>query len=300
MTQLVIDPALLNRLKGIELRSRFLVRGMYNNRHRTRDFGSSTEFVEHREYRRGDEIRNIDWRAYARTGRFYVKLHEMEANMRVTFMLDTSASMRVAASPGLPTKLELGATIVGALARMVQGQQDSGGLFCLGDKIELHMPERQGMHHLNEMYQHLTNPPGKGGGNFGELVGHAARRLKARGMVFVISDALDSPDALLDALKVMRVRDLDVTLIHLMDRKEMDFPFDQMTEFRHPESGARLIGDPAALRKKYLERLGAHLERVEAVCQKAHAGYLRLVNDDDLVKLLSVHFIRRMLGGGTH
>src|SRR6516162_38990 len=94
-TPLSIDPAVLQRLKGIELRSRFLVRGLYSSRHRTADHGSSTEFIEHREYRRGDELRSIDWRVMARTDRLYVKVHEMESNMRVHLVVDTSASMRV-------------------------------------------------------------------------------------------------------------------------------------------------------------------------------------------------------------
>src|SRR4051794_38803823 len=93
--RLEIDPALMQRIKGIELKSRFLVRGLYSSRHRTADHGSSTEFVEHREYRRGDELRSIDWRVMARTNRLYVKVHEMESNMRVHLVVDTSASMRV-------------------------------------------------------------------------------------------------------------------------------------------------------------------------------------------------------------
>src|SRR5207247_5849242 len=100
-----IDPALLERLKGIELRSRFLVRGLYSNRHRTAQHGASTEFIEHRQYRRGDELRSIDWRVLARTDRLYVKVHEMESNMCVHLVVDTSASMRVPPPAGLPSRL---------------------------------------------------------------------------------------------------------------------------------------------------------------------------------------------------
>src|SRR5204863_7302548 len=111
-------------------------RGLYSSRHRTKDRGSSTEFIEHREYRWGDEIRTIDWRVLARTDRLYVKVHEMEANMRVHLVLDTSASMRVPPPAGLPGKLELASTIAGAIAVLAEGQQDSVGLLCVGDRIE--------------------------------------------------------------------------------------------------------------------------------------------------------------------
>src|SRR3954447_5323638 len=124
---LQIDPAILQRLKGIELQSRFLVRGLYSSRHRTSDHGASTEFIEHREYRRGDELRRIDWRVMARTDRLFVKVHEMESNLRVHLVVDSSASMRVPPPAGLPGKLNLACVIAGAIATLAEGQQDSIG-----------------------------------------------------------------------------------------------------------------------------------------------------------------------------
>lgn len=296
--QLTIDPRLLERLKGIELKSRFLVQGLYANRHRTSQHGASTEFVEHRQYRWGDELRTIDWRVLARTDRPYVKVHEMESNMRVHFLLDTSASMRVPPPAGLPSKLELASVIAGAVAMMVDVQQDAVGLLCLGNRIEEHIPARQGKAHLALLYQHLTNPVGDGGGRFGRLVREAGARLGRRGMLVLLTDALDDPDELFDALKVLRVRQQDVTVIQVLDHNEVAFPFDRMTEFRHPETGARLVGDPASLRAKYHARLDEHLEKVAAYCRQAQADYLRLTNDDDLIKLLALHFIRRLARGG--
>ena len=297
-TQFQVDPTLLQRLKGIELKSRFLVRGLYSNRHRTGDRGLSTEFVEHREYRRGDELRTIDWRVMARTDRFYVKVHEMESNMRVHLVLDTSASMRVPPPPGALSKLELGAAIAGALAMLVETQQDAVGLLCVGDKVDEYIPAKQGKAHLSLIYQHLGNPPGKGGGRFGELVHETSGRLGKRGLVFLITDALDDPEQLLRAMQGLRVREQDVTLLQVLDHNEVDFPFDRMTEFRHPETGLRIVGDPAALRAKYQSRLQAHLDKVESYCKKSQADYLRLTNRDDLTKLLSLHFVRRMALGG--
>src|SRR5205823_11502191 len=167
---LEIAPRLLERLKGIELKSRFLVRGLYVSRHRTADHGSSTEFIEHRDYRRGDELRRIDWRVLARTDRLSVKVHEMESTMRVQLLVDTSASMRVPPPAGLPGKLDLACIIAGAIALMVQGQQDCVGLMFLGDRIEEDIPAKQGAAHLALIHQHLANPTGGGGGRFGELV----------------------------------------------------------------------------------------------------------------------------------
>ena len=290
-----IDPKLLDRLKGVELKSRFLVRGLYNSRHRTGDRGSSTEFIEHREYRWGDEIRSIAWRILGRTDRMYVKVHEMEANMRVHLVLDSSASMRVPPPAGLPGKLDLAAVVAGALAILAEGQQDSVGLLCLGDRIEQAIPARQGKAHLRLLLEHLAAPRGQGGGRFGELVFQSGAHLGTRAMVLLLTDALDDPESLLRAMKHLRARQHDVGLVQILDRNEIEFPFDRLAEFRHPESGARLIGDPALLRSNYLRRLQAHLDRVQACCRKAQADYLLLDNAADLGRLLAMHLVRRAM-----
>lgn len=295
---LAIDPALLQRLQGVELKSRFLVRGLYASRHRTADHGSSTEFIEHRDYRIGDELRRVDWRVLARTDRLFVKIHEMESTMKVHLLIDSSASMRVPAAAGLPGKLELACVIAGAITFLAEGQQDSIGLAFLGDRIEEFIPARQGVAHRTLLFEHLARPKGDGGGRFGDLVLEASQRLGRRGMAFLLTDALDDPDRLSAALRSLRVREQDATVIQILDRNELDFPFDRMTEFRHPESGARLVGDPASLRDGYLQRLREHLDRVADVCKKAQADFLFLDNACDLTKLLSLHFLRRHLQTG--
>ncbi|MEI6148699.1 MAG: DUF58 domain-containing protein [bacterium] len=294
---LTLDPRLLQQLKGLELKSRFLVRGFYENRHRTRDFGASNEFIEHRDYQKGDEIRRIDWRVFARTNRLYVKRFEMEANMRVHFILDTSDSMRVPAEGGRPTKLDLAATITGAVAMMAAAQQDSVGLFCIGDKLEEAIPARQGMRHLALLYQHLGAPRGQGGGSFGEVAWEVMQRIGRRGVAFVLTDALDPLEPIFETLKGLMVREQDVTLIQVLDETELTFPFDKMTEFRHPESKRRIMGDPLALRARYLERLGAHQTRISEFCRQHGVDYLRVHNGDDLISLLSSHFVQRLLAG---
>ncbi|OPZ24430.1 MAG: hypothetical protein BWZ02_02845 [Lentisphaerae bacterium ADurb.BinA184] len=293
---LTLDPRLLNRLRGIELRSRYLVEGLYNNRHRTRSFGSSSEFIEFRQYRWGDEIRHIDWRVYGRTDRHYVRLHEMESIMRVSLLLDTSDSMRVPPTDSLPGKLDLAAVIAGAVAMMATTHQDSVGLATLGDRIEEHIPCRQGVHHLQLLFQHLARPRGKGGGNFGELLGQAAPRLRRRGVVFVLTDALDDLEPLFNGLRQLRVREHDVTLVQVLDRAEVTFPFSQMTEFRHPESHRRVVGMPMAMKARYLQRLHEHNESLAAFCRSTQVDYLRLDTASDLISLLPLHFLRRLDG----
>lgn len=296
---LTIDPRLLQQLKGIELRSRFLVRGLYENRHRTKDFGASNEFVEHKSYQQGDEIRTIDWRAFARTKRLYVKRFEMEANMKVHILLDTSASMQVPAQADRLSKLELASTIAGALAMMAVNQQDSAGLFCLGDRIEEAIPARQGKRHLSLLFQHLGRPPGDGGGNFGQLAWEAMQRIGRKGVTIILSDALDDFGPFFETLKGLAVREQDVTLLQILDETELTFPYGVMTEFRHPESGQRIMGDPLQLKDRYLERLEAHQTQLRTFCEQQGVDYLRVHNGDDLVTLLSTHLLQRLVRGSA-
>jgi uncharacterized protein (DUF58 family) len=145
------------------------------------------------------------------------------------------------------------------------------------------------------LFQHLANPPGSGGGRFGELLHEVSGRLGTRGLTVLLTDALDDVAPLAGALKRLRVQQQDVTLIQVLDQQELQFPFGRLTEFKHPETGQRIVGDPAALKAKYLERLREHLAQVAQACQQAQADYLQLSNADDLRRLLSLHFIRRHL-----
>ena len=114
-------------------------------------------------------------------------------------------------------------------------------------------------------------------------------------MVVLLTDALDTPEALEAALQRLRVRRHDATVIQILDRREVEFPYDRMTEFCHPETGRRIVGHPASLRERYLERLKAHNEKIGEICRKSEADHLFLHTGDDLRKLLTLHFIRRLL-----
>src|SRR5262249_54103476 len=120
---------------------------------------------------------------------------------RVQLVVDSSASMRVPPPTGLPGKLNLACVIAGAIATLAEGQQDSIGLVFIGDRIDEFIPARQGKAHLATLYQHLGGPPGGGGGRFGALVKEVSPRLGSRGVVFLLTDALDDPEVFLAALR---------------------------------------------------------------------------------------------------
>ena len=108
----VVDPEVLARVGGLGLRARLLAEGALQGQHRSPHRGASVEFAQHREYTPGDELKHLDWKAYARQDRYVVKQFEDETNLRVFLLVDTSNSMNY----GAPSKLDFGATVAAALA----------------------------------------------------------------------------------------------------------------------------------------------------------------------------------------
>src|SRR5256714_5055585 len=128
---MTLDPALLARLGPLQVRARKVMEGVLTGLHKSPVHGQSVEFAEHKEYAPGDEIRHIDWRAYAKLDKYYVKRFEMETNLRALLVIDASGSM--AYGRGAMTKLQYAGVCAGALAYLLSRQGDQGGLCMAGD-----------------------------------------------------------------------------------------------------------------------------------------------------------------------
>src|SRR6476660_1400351 len=156
-----IDPAQLARLGSLPIKARVIVEGAISGLHRAAMHGSSVEFAEHKEYSPGDEKRHIDWKAYAKLDRYYVKQFEQESQLTVYLVLDASASMKFAGG-GL-SKLEYGGLALAALAYLVIQQQDKVGLIACGDRaLETIVPARTRATHLHDLLGVLDQVMTKG------------------------------------------------------------------------------------------------------------------------------------------
>ena len=145
-----MDPAQLARLGSLPIQARVIVEGALSGLHRAAVHGSSVEFAEHKEYSPGDELRHVDWKAYAKLDRYYVKQYEQESQLTVYLVLDASASM--AFSGGGIAKLEYGGLMLAALAYLVIQQQDKVGLIACGDRsLETMVPPRGRTTHFHDL-----------------------------------------------------------------------------------------------------------------------------------------------------
>ncbi len=251
-----IDPAVLARIGNLEFVARHVVDGFINGMHRSPYFGASVDFAEHRGYVAGDDIRRVDWRLYARTDRYYIKEYEADTNANFSVLLDVSASMGFA-SRGV-SKLEYGKMLAGCLTYLVHRQRDRVGLIAFDSDIVAHVPPSA--KHMDVVLHTLDrlqpSAPGSLRGPLHKMAEHFGRR----GLLVLISDLYEDPDAVLEAIAPLRFRGNDIVVFHLLDPAEIDFTFDAPSSFEDLETGEQLPVVPDALAEQYRSLVQAHVD----------------------------------------
>lgn len=266
-----LDPKVLGRIDNLELLSRSVVSGFINGAHRSSFLGLSVDFAEHRSYMPGDDIRRIDWRLFARTDRHYVKEFEADTNANFVVVLDVSSSMAYEGN-GL-RKLDYARYLAACLTYFVRNQRDRVGLITFDTKVVDYVPPSA--KHL-EIILHTLNRVEAGIGREGSLkepLLRAADRLRRKGMVVVISDLYEHPDAVLDAIKPLRARGHDLMVFQILDPDEIDFPFEEASLFEDLESGAQVPISPTSLREKYRSAMSAHLTELARIFREQRVDY---------------------------
>jgi uncharacterized protein (DUF58 family) len=295
-----LDPVTLARLGSLPIKARVIVEGALSGLHRARLHGSSVEFAEHKEYSPGDEIRHIDWKAYGKLDRYYVKQFEQESQLTVYLVLDASGSMEFAG--GGIRKLDYAALCLAAIAHLVIHQQDKVGLEIFGDRaIEARVPPRGRPRHLHDLLG-VIDTVIAGGGRGDESPADALERVAEllrhrRALIVLASDLFDGDDRTLAVLRRLRAQKHDVTVLHTIDPHEQSFPYDGLTLFQALESDQRMLANPAAIRSQYLERMTAFLGRQKAELSDGGVDYHLISTDQPLdTTLLNVLAARSQLG----
>jgi uncharacterized protein (DUF58 family) len=258
------DPRVLTGLKRLYLRARFVVDGVMVGIHPSQAKGLSSEFEEHRGYAEGDDVRHIDWKAYAKFDRYFIKEYREATNLKAILVMDSSASMGYA-SDGW-SKFDYGSTLAASLAYLMLKQQDSVGLMTFAKKIEKIIPPKAAHDHLFAILKALEACTPQGETSVASVLQELATSVKRRGLVLVISDLLDQPEEVMRGLKQLRSRGSDVMVFHLLDKDELQFPFKEPSLFQDLEEDLRLLADPEVIRSAYLETIQALIEDYRASC----------------------------------
>lgn len=276
--QRFLDPEVVARIANLELRARQIVEGMISGRHRSPFRGYSVEFAQHREYTRGDDLRHLDWKAWAKSDRLYIKQFEEETNLRTTIVLDASESM--AYGGGDANKYEYACRLAATVAYLLLRQSDAVGLVTFDDEIRTEVTHRNPVNHLHALLHamHVESPKRKT--DLHRVLVKLADKLSGRGLIVLISDFLADADSVLKGMRMLRQRQHDVMALHVLHRDEVEFLFQGPTRFEGMESPAKIQCDPRALRSDYLNALNRYLTKLKLAASNAGVDY-RLVRTDE-------------------
>ena len=250
-----VDPTVLARIGNLELIARSVVDGFINGLHRSPYFGASVDFAEHRGYVPGDDIRRVDWRLYARTDRYYVKEYEADSNSNFSVLLDVSKSMGFG-TRGV-SKLEYGKMLAGCLTYLMHRQRDRVGLVAFDSDIVEHVPPSA--KHMEVVLHVLDRLQPSRPGNLRAPLHKVAEHFGRRGVIVLISDLYEEPDAVMEAIGPLRFRGNEMIVFHLLDPAELDFSFIEPSAFEDLESGEQIPIVPAALGDQYRSLVQAHI-----------------------------------------
>lgn len=292
----LLDAQTLSRLGGLKVRARAVVEGVLSGLHKSPHQGQSVEFAEHKEYAPGDELKHLDWKAYGKFDRYYVKRFEHETNLRCTLVVDGSGSMGFG-SAGL-TKLEVARVLAATLGHLLLRQQDAAGVTIATKAHVVEVPPRSSASHLQVLFEALETTEAKGETDLARTADLLAEKLPRRSLVCVFSDFLDDGPDGLKRLLALRARKHDLAIFHLVDPAELTFPYDDPTLFLSMEDDRRLEVNPREIKESYLEEFTRFLDETKATCTAADVDYVRVRTDEPLDKVL-VKFLSQRTGGGA-
>jgi uncharacterized protein (DUF58 family) len=291
----LLDRALLARVGHLPLLARRAMVGSVSGRHRSPHRGSSVEFAEYRDYVPGDDLRRLDWRAYGRSDRFYVKEFEADTNLRLILVVDASGSMKYAGGhgTGTTTKLEVASRLAVTLAQMALRQGDAAGLRIASTEAPVDVPARRKPSHLRVMIEALANTKPAGETRLVETLHEAADRVQRRALFCIFSDLFTEPSGLAEAFQHLSFRHHDVAVFHLLDRDELEFDFEKPTRFVDPETGVSLLADPSMVATRYLAALKRYREALDEIVTIADLDYRPIVLGEDPGDVLSDFLLGR-------
>lgn len=286
-----IDPKVLARLSGLGLHTRIPMLGSVSGRHRSPVRGSSLEFAEYRKYVPGDDIRRMDWRAWGRSDRFYIKEFEADTNLRLCLIVDTSGSLNFTVD-GI-SKIDYIKSLAGTLAYLASRQGDAVGLYCAGKNFHTEIKPKRNATHLRIVLDKLAEIKAEGGTGLAESLHEAAEGIDQRALVVVISDLYIEPDILNSCFQHLRFRKHDVVTFHLLDQSEVDFDFDRPTRFVDMEGGVPIMADPSLVSKQYQQAITGYLADLETVMLDAAIDYHRVNLRDPVDEILARFLVGR-------
>jgi uncharacterized protein (DUF58 family) len=261
----------IKRIGRLEIRARHIVEGLLSGMHRSPYFGQSVEFLQHRQYAPGDDLRRVDWKVWAKQDRLYLKQYEEDTNLRCCLLVDVSESMAYGSGP--LSKCDYAITAAAALAYLLLRQQDAVGCAVFDERIRHTIPLRTSTSHLTTIVRALEPKQPQAKTRLYDVLARVAETYPRRGMMILISDLLVDAEDVRRGLRLLRQLGHDVLVLHVLDDDELDFPFARPARFEGLETAEHLTCNPRALREGYLNALEQFLAAVRHGCARDNVDY---------------------------
>jgi uncharacterized protein (DUF58 family) len=287
-----LDFDTLSRISNMQLLAKTVVEGFILGLHRSPYRGFSVEFAEYRQYNAGESTRNVDWKIYGKTDRYYVKVFEDETNLRATLLLDRSASMDFVAS-GSVTKLRYATLLAAALGYLMIMQRDAVGLAVFDEKINTLIPHRSAKRHLLYLLSTLEGVVPGVRTEIAPALREMAERIKRRGLIVLLSDLFDDPNEVLIGLKAFRHRGHEVVVFHVLDPRELTLDYGGEVQFVDKETGEKLRTQPWFLKKDYRRSVREWVSQLERECKEAAIDYNMITTETPFDQALVSYLNKR-------
>lgn len=294
----------IRKFSKLEWFARQVVEGFITGLHKSPFHGFSVEFAEHRHYNPGDSTRHIDWKLYGRTDKFFVKRFEEETNLRCQIIIDHSSSMFFPeGGKDEENKMSFSVHSAAALMHLFKAQRDAVGLSLFSDTVDVHLPSKLSISHLNRVYAHLEAlleaKPKQVKTNVASALHEIAERIHQRSLVILFSDMLDGVgtelEPLFRSLQHLKYNKHEVVIFHVTDRsKEIDFNFENRPyTFVDMESGEEVKLNPSQVREEFKKSAIAHENTVKLKCTQYGIDFVRADIADGYDTVLRTYLDKR-------
>ena len=291
--QKYLQPEVVSTIKNLELIAKFIVEGFLVGLHKSPYHGFSVEFSEHRQYMPGDNIRDIDWKVYGRTNRFYIKQYEEETNLKAYLILDISGSMGYASKK--ISKIQYATYLAAALSYLLIKQRDAVGLATFSDKIHRFLPPKSTSGYLQFILKELNEIKlGRQSTNVSETLHELAEKIKRRGLIILLTEFLyEDPEKILQGLKHFRHYDHEILVFNILDPQDKFFDFKQDVTFVDMETGEKVKTQPFFLRERYRRHIDDFYNNLQKECLNFQIDFQNIITDEPFDKALIRYMLKR-------
>lgn len=267
-----LDPQIISKLSNLELRARLVVEGFMVGLHKSPYHGFSVEFSQHRPYMQGDDLKNVDWKVFGKTEKFFIKQYEEETNLKSYIILDTSKSMEFKSGSNI-SKLNYSMILAAALSYLMIKQQDAVGLALYSEKIDKLLPLKSSRTYLQEILRQLSTVVAGEKTNTASSLGEIAEKIKRRGLVIIISDFFDDIDSVIKSLKKFSFMKNEVIIFQILDPMEKSFGFGKDAIFRDMETQEEITTQPYQIQKAYQQAMNEFTNKIKRECLNSNFDY---------------------------